>query len=183
MKKVYTLIFGLGTFVTALDQWSKNVALDNLQTLGQTIPFLDGFQWTLVHNYGAAFGILNTLSGPIRTIFFLTMPLAVLLIIWWTFVRHFKPSERLGPVAMGLVLGGAVGNLIDRIRFGYVIDFVDWFYTTESSSCLPLFFRGSQSTCHWPVFNVADSAISIAMVILISQNILIQAKSSKKNPG
>jgi signal peptidase II len=171
MKKVYTLIVSLGTFVVALDQWSKNQAIEALQTLSNSIPVFSWWHWTLVHNYGAAFGMLNNLSESIRTVFFLLMPLTVLTIIWWTFVRHFKPHEKLGPIAMGLVLGGAVGNLIDRVRFGYVIDFIDWFYPTTSKSCIPLFYKGSIAGCHWPVFNIADSAITVAMGLLIYQNI------------
>ena len=69
---------------------------------------------------------------------------------------------------MGLVFGGAVGNMIDRVRFGYVIDFIDWFYPSSSGSCIPLFYPMSQTgSCHWPVFNIADTAISIAMGLLI----------------
>lgn len=181
MRKVYTIIISFGAFVIAIDQWSKNLALEHLQTLNTTIPFLSWFQWTLVHNYGAAFGMLNNLSDSVRTIFFLVMPFTVLTVIWFSFVRHFKPGERLGPIAMGLVFGGALGNVIDRIRFGYVIDFIDWFYPTQSSSCIPLFFKGSSSTCHWPVFNIADSAIFVAMCLLIYQNLfLIKKETSNK---
>ena len=178
MKKIYALIFSIATLIVAADQWTKNIALEALQTQGRSIPWFEGFHFTLVYNYGAAFGMLNDLGENVRTIFFLSLPAFVLGILWWTYIRKFKVTERLGPVAMGLVVGGALGNFIDRVRFGYVVDFIDWFYKTESSSCIPLFFFISPNTCHWPVFNIADSAISVAMVLLIGHSFLTE-KSQK----
>jgi signal peptidase II len=82
---------------------------------------------------------------------------------------------------MGLVFGGAIGNLIDRIRFGYVIDFIDWFYPSANGQCIPLFYYQPGSGCHWPVFNIADSAISIAVVLLMIDSFVNSKESHSKN--
>ncbi len=167
MSRIYAIILCLGAFVISVDQWTKYLALEKLEFEGHSIPFLSWFSFTLVHNHGAAFGMLRTLPDGIRVGFFLLMPLAVLTLLWWTIVRHLKPEQRLIPIAMGLVLGGALGNLIDRMRFGYVIDFVDWFYPSQTGRCIALFYYQSGSGCHWPVFNIADSAITLAVAMLI----------------
>jgi signal peptidase II len=167
MSRIYAIILCLGAFVIATDQWTKYLALEHLQFEGHSIPFLDGwFSWTLVHNHGAAFGMLRTLPDSVRVGFFLLMPLGVLAVLWWSMVRHYKNEQIIAPLAMGLVFGGAVGNLIDRVRLGYVIDFVDWFYPSQDGSCLPLFYYQAGSGCHWPVFNLADSAIFVAVILL-----------------
>jgi len=177
------MILSLGIVVISLDQWTKIKALSVLQTEGSSQGFLSWWSWTLVHNYGAAFGMLKNVPASIRTVFFLLMPLTILIVLWWTYVRRFKSSEILGPLAMGLVFGGALGNMIDRVKYGYVIDFVDWFYPSSSGSCIPLFFPAQpQGTCHWPVFNIADSAISIAMILLFIHSFkhphMIEAKDT-----
>ena len=169
MSRIYAWILSIAIFVIGLDQWTKQVALETLARQGDTRPFLGWFHFTLVHNYGAAFGMLRKLPDSIRAGFFILLPLVVLTILWFSYVRRFNTKELLGPAAIGLVVGGALGNLIDRIRHGYVIDFIDWFYPSSSNSCIPLFFNmdNMPNTCHWPVFNVADSAISIAMILLV----------------
>jgi signal peptidase II len=174
MSRIYAIILCLGAFVISTDQWTKYLALEKLHFEGQSIPFWSWFSFTLVHNHGAAFGMARGLPDSIRVAFFLIMPLAVLGALWWVFVRHYKPNQLLAPLAMGLVFGGAIGNLIDRMRFGYVIDFVDWFYPSNDGSCIPLFYYQPGTGCHWPVFNIADSAICIAVVLL--------AIDSKLNP-
>jgi signal peptidase II len=167
MSRIYAIILCLGAFVISVDQWTKYLSLEKLEFEGHSIPFLSWFSFTMVHNHGAAFGMLRNLPDSIRVGFFLIMPLAVLTLLWWSMVRHFRPEQRLAPFAIGLVFGGALGNLIDRLRFGYVIDFVDWFYPSSTGSCLPLFYYQAGTGCHWPVFNIADSAILIAVALLI----------------
>ena len=181
MSRIYTLIVSLGALVIAIDQWTKSWALSKLENLGDSIPFVSGWNWTLVHNYGAAFGMMRGLPESIRGSFFFILPLAVLTLLWFSYVRHIKKEDLLGPVAMGLILGGALGNVLDRINHGYVIDFIDWHYQS-AGKCIPLFFKMSTDTCHWPVFNFADSAISGAMVLLIIYTWRLEAKNKKEAP-
>lgn len=166
MSRIYAIILSWGAAVIALDQWTKQLALETFAQEGDSRPFVNGWQFTLVHNHGAAFGMFRGLPDSIRTLFFVLLPVSILALLWWFYIRKFDPRERLGPCAMGLVFGGAIGNLIDRIRHGYVIDFIDWFYSSKGE-CLPQFHKFTADTCHWPVFNVADTAISIAMALLI----------------
>ncbi|MEO5667336.1 MAG: signal peptidase II [Bdellovibrionota bacterium] len=181
MSRIYAIILCLGAFVISTDQWGKYLALEKLQYEGQSITFLDGwFSWTLVHNHGAAFGVLRNLPDSVRVGFFIAMPLAVLGILWWSLVRHYKPGQVLAPIAMGLVLGGAIGNFIDRLRFGFVIDFIDWFYPSANGKCIPLFAYQDGSGCHWPVFNIADSAISLAVVLLAIESLRNPSEPSQK---
>ncbi len=167
MSRVYSIILSLAAFVVAIDQATKQLALETFSREGESRELLSWFSFTLVYNYGAAFGILKNLPESIRTGFFVLLPILVLGVLWWSYVRKFKAQEIMGPVAMGLVVGGAIGNLIDRIRYGYVVDFIDWYYKTSSDKCIPAFYPFAPGTCHWPVFNVADSAITLAIGLLI----------------
>lgn len=175
LTRVYSIILSCGAAVIALDQWTKQLALEKFAGEGDSSPFLSWWNFTLVHNYGAAFGMFRGLPDAIRTGFLILLPVIVLTVLWWFYVRKFGSEERLGPAAMGLVLGGAIGNLIDRLRHGYVIDFIDWFYPS-TGECLPKFHKFTPATCHWPVFNVADTAISIAMVLLILHSLKHERK-------
>ena len=185
MSRVYSIILSLAALVLALDQWTKQSALTALSREGDSVPVFGWFHFTLVHNHAAAFGVFHGIPESLRVGFLMILPLAVLSLLWWFFVRKMSPSETLAPVTMGLVVGGAIGNLIDRIRFGFVIDFIDWFYPSKGS-CLPLFFPGPTNelggSCHWPVFNVADSAISIAMVLLVITSFLDSKNAKEASP-
>ncbi len=125
-------------FVILLDQASKAFALRVL-SIHQSVPVIQGlFHLTLVHNTGIAFGFFREHPGLLLVL----ITLSLLLLGIWA-VRMENPSSG-GRLAFALILGGAVGNWIDRLRFGSVIDFLD--------------FRV------WPVFNIADSAITIGVV-------------------
>lgn len=129
--------------VLALDILTKWLVQTRM-ALGESIPLIPGvFHLTYVLNPGAAFGILQD-----RRLFFIAVALLTVGAIVF-FATRMQPRDRRGflPLALGLLLGGAMGNLIDRIRFGQVIDFFD--------------FRV------WPVFNVADSAITVGVGLLI----------------
>jgi len=181
MSRIHKILASIAIVIIVLDQITKQIALDALGVEGMSVPFVKFWNWTLVHNHGAAFGMLRNLPDSIRVGFFICLPFVVLTLLYFTYVKKFSPEERLGPVAIGLVFGGALGNLIDRIRFGYVIDFVDWYYIKSSTGkCLPQFFSGPGGTCHWPVFNVADSAITCAMTLLIIQSFFLTPKAAKK---
>jgi len=141
-KNRHTVWFILLTalFFILLDQLTK-VIIQHYLTLNQSVPVLKGFLYfTLVCNRGAAFGLFQNQIF----LFVLTAVLAVVLL--WLEIKKNRQGSRLYNLAMALLLAGALGNLIDRLSRGCVVDFID--------------FRV------WPVFNVADSAISIGAVLL-----------------
>lgn len=179
MVRIYSILGVVGCLILGLDQWTKQIALEVLRFEGDSRGFLSWWSWTLVYNRAAAFGIFSSLpfveTEAVRIGFLLAVPVLVLGLLWYFYIRKFEVGENYRPAVMGLVVGGAIGNLIDRIRFGYVIDFVDWFYPTSSGKCIPLFFLGSEGTgCHWPVFNIADSAISVALVLLLLEPFVLK---------
>jgi len=102
-----------------------------------------------MHNEGAAFSFLADAGGWQRWFFsVLAFVISIVLIVW---IKRLKTEEKMLAVSLSLILGGAVGNLIDRVRFGYVVDFIDVYY----------------DAMHWPAFNIADSAITIGAVWMI----------------
>jgi signal peptidase II len=134
--------------VLILDQATKAWVLANLP-LGGSIPVIPGFfDLTHVHNPGGAFGFLAGMSAEIRSLLFVAVSLLatglILYFYWQTPIR-----QRFLAVGISLLFGGAVGNLVDRLRFGIVVDFLDLYV----------------GSLHWPAFNVADSAITIGVVI------------------
>ncbi|VAX05460.1 Lipoprotein signal peptidase [hydrothermal vent metagenome] len=127
------------------------------------IPFFD---LTLMYNKGAAFSFLSDQGGWQR--WFLTTVAAVVTIVLVRWLAMLKSHEWLVAVALSLVIGGAVGNLIDRVSYGHVIDFIDVYYV--AGSCLPFFAAlpiAGAVQCHWPAFNIADSAISVGVVVML----------------
>lgn len=160
-------VWKLSILVTALiiiDQITKGVVQQNF-SLGESVPVIKGFfNFTYVQNQGAAFGMGASGGDFFRMIVFKILPVfACFWLIWeiWKF-RYIKDKALLC-FAYALVLAGAVGNLIDRISLDYVVDFLDFYYKQH----------------HFPAFNVADSAISIAFVLLVIEMILDQ-KNQKK---
>lgn len=133
----------LSLVVLILDLWTKEIALAHLEYEGPSIPVIDGLlNWTMAHNYGAAFSFLRDASGWQRWFFSaLAVGISAMLTFWLTRTPRHDWRQAL-PYA--LIIGGAIGNLIDRVRHGYVIDFIDAY-------CCGL--------PHWPTFNLADSAI------------------------
>ena len=135
--------------VVALDQITKLVVLEHL-VLGVPIPVVDGLlSLTLVLNPGLAFGLLGGLPAAWRWLV-AALSLIALVVLARVALRVLPAGGPAGRTAIGLIFGGAVGNLIDRARFGAVVDFVD------------VYWRG----WHWPAFNVADSAITIGVALL-----------------
>src|SRR5579884_3739741 len=132
-----------------LDRWTKSL-IQSRFTLDESISVIDGLlNITYVRNTGVAFGIFSTISSPSKSLLLslFTAAAAVLVVVYS--VRS-PIRNRMLQVALGLILGGALGNLYDRINYGYVIDFIE------------VYFRNYQ----WPSFNVADSAISTGVVLL-----------------
>jgi signal peptidase II len=155
----------LSLLVLILDQATKQWAEAAL-VLYQPLELLPYFDLTLMYNRGAAFSFLSSQGGWQRW-FFIVLAVGVTLVLV-TWLKRLKPGEGALAAALSLVIGGAVGNVIDRVLFGHVIDFIDLYYGAES--CLPFFgtlITNAGVTCHWPAFNIADSAITLGVIILL----------------
>ena len=160
MERRHIIPFVVMALVVPLDQITK-FYISSSMSLHDSFPVIDGlFNITYVRNTGAAFGFLAKASPMIRCTFLIAVTVAVILLIIY-YIWKIKAEEKLFVFPLSLILGGAVGNLIDRVHFGYVIDFLD-------------FYIGSY---HWPAFNVADSAISIGAIILIFEVLKGKGKS------
>ena len=123
------------------DQITKQLVLSNLKEIG-SIPIIQNvFHLTYVENRGAAFGILQN-----QKYFFVIMKFIVITAIIYVLIKH-KDLRKSVVICLSLIVGGAIGNLIDRLRFGFVVDFFDFII--------------------WPVFNIADMAIVLAQILLI----------------
>ena len=143
------LALGVALAVIVLDQLTKSIVAAKL-ALHQSIPIIDGFfSLTYVRNTGAAFGFLAGRMDDFRVPFFLVVSAAAALVLIW-FLRGIPAERRWMIAACGAVLGGALGNMIDRVTFGEVIDFLD-------------VYVGSY---HWPTFNVADCGITVGVIVL-----------------
>jgi signal peptidase II len=139
--------------IVALDQVTKLWAMAALE-LYQPVALLPFFNLTLLHNTGAAFSLLSSAGGWQRWVFTgLAMAISVVVAIW---LNRVARRARGTATALMLVLGGAIGNLIDRLRLGYVIDFLDF----------------HAAGWHWPAFNLADAAISVGAVLLVGLSLL-----------
>lgn len=146
------LAAGTAIVVVVLDQLSKAIVAAGM-TLHETIPLLPFFSLTYVRNRGAAFGILSSAPAALRLPLFLVVTAAALWILGST-LRTTPAERRLVLVALGGIVGGAVGNLICRLRFGEVIDF----------------FHLHWGEWSWPMFNVADSAITLGVGVVLLES-------------
>lgn len=143
--------------VLVVDLVSKALVLAHLP-LGTRVPIIPGFfNLTHVHNPGGAFGVLAEMSPQVRAAVFIFASLAAAGLILWIYFQT-PPHQRLLAFGLALVFGGAIGNLMDRIRFGVVVDFLD-------------FYIGDW---HWPAFNVADSAITVGVLIFAAHVVFAQ---------
>ncbi len=144
------LYFALSLLLFGMDRGTKALVTAWLP-LNQSVPVVEGFfHITHVANTGALFGLLAGLASPLRGVVFIGVPiLAIGLILFFQF--QTRDRDALTQVGLALILGGAVGNLYDRIRFGHVVDFLDF----------------SVAGHHWPAFNVADSCICLGVFTLV----------------
>jgi len=146
--------------VVILDQITKWIADRSLE-LHVPVSVMPSFNFTLVYNSGAAFSFLSEAGGWQRWFFsLLTISICALLLIW---LKRLDEHEKPAAIGLSLVLGGALGNLIDRLMYGYVIDFIQWYYYGY----------------YWPTFNVADSAISVGATLLVVQGLFLHGKSQQ----
>jgi signal peptidase II len=160
----YRLLTIVTAIILVLDQATK-LYVDANFDLYESIPVIEGwFHLTYIRNQGAAFGILS--SGALRIPFFITVTLIALGAILW-YLRSLRPDQKLAAFALALIFSGAIGNLIDRIRLGEVIDFLDVFWRHH----------------HWPAFNVADSAICVGVTLLIWEMWLDERRIRRENPN
>ena len=138
-----------GTIIVT-DQLSKLHIMQTMR-LHESIPIIPNlFSFTYIRNPGAAFGLLAGSSNAFRMVFFGITSIFALVLLG-TILYRMPEREWMGRLSISAILGGAVGNLIDRLRFGEVIDFLDVYIDNY----------------HWPAFNVADSAITVGVVFLI----------------
>lgn len=138
----------LSLLLVVLDQLSK-VVVSNWLQLYESVAVLPFFNFTLLHNPGAAFSFLADAAGWQRWFFTaIALFVSVVITVW---LRRLPAEEKWQAAALALILGGALGNVIDRLRFGYVVDFLDFYY----------------QQWHWPAFNIADSAITVGVTILL----------------
>lgn len=146
--------------IVVLDLWTKDIATQSL-TLYRPVEVTSWLNMTLAHNYGAAFSFLSDAGGWQRWLFTgLASVVTVILVVW---LFRLSAREKLTAAALGLIIGGAVGNLVDRINHGYVVDFIDVFY----------------NDWHWPAFNLADSAITGGVILLLIDGLFLSTAANK----
>lgn len=149
------LWLGIITVILLADYYSKQWASGALE-LYRPQEILPWLNMTLAHNYGAAFSFLSDQSGWQRWFFtVLGTGISVFLFVW---LMQLPAREKVTGVALSMILGGAVGNLIDRVTLGYVVDFIDVY----------------ANDWHWPAFNVADSSISTGVALLLIDSLILQ---------
>jgi signal peptidase II len=148
--------YAFALLLVVLDQLSKYWISTGMR-YGDARAITGFFNLVLTHNQGAAFSFLASAGGWQRG-FFIVIALAAIVVISVLIARH--RDEKLFCFSMALILGGAMGNVIDRILFGYVVDFLDFHV----------------AGWHWPAFNLADSAISVGAVLMIADSFLPGAR-------
>lgn len=147
--------------VVVLDQATKALVMANF-AMFELLPVIPGlFNLTFLTNAGAAFGILAGVKSVWRQVFFVGVAVAALGVMFFSY-RQLRSQGRIFAHAIGLIAGGAMGNLLDRLRFGAVVDFLDFYLGTH----------------HWPAFNVADSAITVGVGLFILGSILYPPEES-----
>ena len=153
------LWLGLALLIVVLDQLSKTLVIDRF-ALGDSVVVTSWFNLVRAHNAGAAFSFLANASGWQRW-FFIGLGLVATVFIVWMLKQH--GGQRLFSLALALILGGALGNVIDRLLHGHVIDFLQFHW----EGLAPVFHGG-----YFPSFNIADGAITVGAVLLIVDELL-----------
>lgn len=159
MKNRYAILAAVTIVVLVIDQATK-LYIDRTMQIYQSIPVINGlFSITYMRNKGAAFSFLS--GFDYRIPFFILISLVAVVAILVAY-RKLRDDQRFAALSLSLILSGAVGNLIDRVRLGEVIDFLDVFWKSH----------------HWPAFNVADSAICVG-VALLALDMLMEERRHK----
>jgi signal peptidase II len=144
----------IAAILVVADQASK-VVIQRIMMLHETIPIMPSVSLTYTRNPGAAFSLLADAHPTFRAWFFLVVSVVALILIA-VFLRRVERGDWWSLAALSLILGGAIGNLLDRVRYGEVVDFIDLYL----------------GQYHWPVFNVADSGITVGMLMLLGHALL-----------
>ncbi len=164
MRRRYLFLFLIGSGTAIFDQITKHLVQTKFM-LHESVNVIDGFfSLTYILNPGAAFGIFADQDETFRAIFFMIVSVIALILLAF-FFRQTPSGDTVSLIAISLLFGGAIGNMIDRIRIGAVVDFLD-FYIGQS---------------HWPAFNVADSAITIGVSLLMLQLFLQKNALTEEN--
>ncbi len=164
MNKNNNKFLWVSIIILFFDQLTKFL-VQHFMVLYQTIEVTDKFFWlTYVHNTGAAFSIKFG-GDNFNRIIFSVITIVLTLVVYFLFL---KSKSKLEIISYSLIIGGAIGNLIDRLRFGYVIDFIDWDFPDLIME-------------RWPVFNIADSAIVIAVVLLFVNLIFFEKRNESED--
>lgn len=154
-KRYGNLILSVSLFVILLDQITKRLVQTKMNIFQSISVIHNVLNFTYIVNSGAAFGILRGKQG----FFLFTTILAVLLI--FSFIKDLKEQNVLGAISLALILGGALGNFLDRIFFGYVVDFIE-------------------VKINWPIFNVADSSIFAGIILMFLEGFVNKQKTRRK---
>jgi len=152
---------GLSAGVVLIDQLTKWLVIDAL-TLYQRISILPVFDLVRLHNTGAAFSFLADASGWQNELFTGVAAVVSLGITWWLVTLPVEGRRVLG-LGLALVLGGAIGNIIDRVLYGYVIDFLLFYYKDWS----------------YPAFNIADSAITCGVILILYDGLILEKRRNR----
>ncbi len=150
---------GISALVILLDQWSKSV-IGNHFVYGEGMVVTGFFNLVLAHNMGASFSMLNDASGWQRWLF---SAVAVIASVWIIVLLRRHAQQKLFSFALSFIMGGALGNLIDRIRFGFVVDFLDFHWNEH----------------HFAAFNLADSAITCGAALLLLDGWMHRAEKNQ----
>ena len=162
MKRKYWVLLAVCTVILGLDQWTKALVQQKLP-LHQRVEVIPGFfNLTHVRNPGGAFGIFGGAMGSIGSTLFVIVSLLAIGILVFLFAK-VKEHEKNLTFSYSLILSGAIGNLVDRFRFGEVIDFLDYYI----------------SSFHWPAFNIADAAICAGIGLMAIE---LFSKDTQKAP-
>jgi signal peptidase II len=160
MKTKIATVLSISFIVMILDQATKWVMLDRL-TQGTSVPVIPGaLNLTLTFNKGIAFGALANYPDVTRQLLISVATVFALGLIIYFLVRHYH-EDRVAVCALAMIIGGAAGNIIDRVRIGKVVDFIDAYYASY----------------HWPAFNIADSAVCLGVLVL-----LVRPTKTEKTP-
>lgn len=149
-RKAKILILAMVAFVLGLDQVTKYF-IEEYFAPGEILPVIGNyFNLTLTYNKGAAFGLFSNFSEFYRYFVLIVATSAAFIALIFFLIRDYR-HDSVAQVGIAFIIGGALGNISDRVQFGHVIDFLDFYY----------------GDYHWPAFNVADSAICVGVFLLI----------------